>query len=289
MAALRGGRVSETTALREAGTARPPKRSFGAAPPHSAGAGKRDGDGLGAAVDGDDDGALRLRVAAEEDVAVARREEPLVRPAPERGVGLADRDELRRSRRGGPRSAGGPCRGGRPSLPTACRCGSRASRRRRGRPPRRSRSSGCRPSSSGGPPRAGRAPRSPPSWKSAARDVVRGEEVREEVARRGPSRATSGSGRRRRVRPRPSTNARAFPWKAKSKPASISSPLEPGVEDLRVAPPDLAEEEEALRRPRRASAAGAPVQKSWATCLTVSRRKPSTPSRFAQAIWASSR
>ena len=50
--------------------------------------------GLGAAVDGDDDGALRLRVAAEEDVAVARRDEPLVRPAPERGVGLADRDEL---------------------------------------------------------------------------------------------------------------------------------------------------------------------------------------------------
>src|SRR5512140_495802 len=58
------------------------------------GGGEGDGRGRLAAVDGHRDGVLRVRVEAEEDVAVAGRDEPHVRAAPEGGMRLPDRDEL---------------------------------------------------------------------------------------------------------------------------------------------------------------------------------------------------
>ena len=264
-------------------TARPPKRSFGAAPPHSAGAGNVTVDRLGAAVDRDDDGALRLRVAAQEDVAVALGDEPLVRPAPERGLGRCGSRRASRSRPGAPRRAGGPCPG-RTSFVSprhvAAVVGPVAARR--GRPPRRSRSSGCRPSSSAGPPRAGRAPRSRRAGRArpgrrARRGSGRG------GSRRGPSRATSGSGRRRPPGRAPRRTRGRSPGSAKSNPASISSRSNQGSRTCGSPPQTSPRRKKPLPTSSRVRLRCS-FQKSWATCLTVSRRKPSTPSRFAQAI-----
>ncbi len=276
--------VIESTRRREE---TPPQRSSTARPrPERRNLESRGGGGR-AAIDRHDDRVSGHRVAPREDEQVARGRESRVKTARERRVRAPDRDQLRvvGAQRLVPRLAGAGQ--DRPVAPrhVAPVVGPIAPNPPDLVPPADHRNPGA------GELQNRREPESlesPPRKRERAGHVVARRGSARAGGPDGSSRATSGTDRTRPSARVPAESRPCFPGsRSRNRRPSRrrrTTGRAPAGRRPRPRPGGRSPSPSRSRVRRRCS-----FQNGWSMCLTVSRRKPSTPARFASPRWASMR